>query len=163
MMQRDAVIEPAVVQIHRNANVVGAKAPRCCDDSPVEHLPANALPKRQRERVGQAVPNTRVCGDAAVDLGQRRYQASIHRPGPKAISGDDRTDEAACQQRGAAGEDHGARLAAVNAGKRAGSIQRTQRTDECRAADPVGQRHAAGGGVRSSTGGAEHGETVQSE
>ena len=74
MMQRDAVIEPAVVQIHRNANVVGAKAPRRCDDSPVVHLSANALPKCQRERVGQVVTNTRVCGDAAVDLGQRPQQ-----------------------------------------------------------------------------------------
>ena len=92
MMQRHPIIEPAVARSPER-DVVGAKPPRRCDDCPVMHLAANALPKRQRKRVGQTVANARFGGDAAVDLGQRRHQAPIHRAWPKALDGDGRADD----------------------------------------------------------------------
>ena len=126
VMQRDAVIKPTVVEMHRNADVLRAKSPRCGDDGPVLHLTAHALSERQRERVGQALADAWLgrlpCGPSR----QGPHEPPVHRAGPAALDVDGRADEPACEQRGASREDHRAGFATIHPVEGAGSIQRAQ-------------------------------------
>lgn len=50
-MPRDTIVEPAVVQLHRNTDVLGAKTPRRGDDCPIVHLAAHTLAKRHQNNL----------------------------------------------------------------------------------------------------------------